>query len=85
MRLPTGAVVALEWNDAQRLVDALWGVSATQGAVVAIGKIGHRISRRNEAILQLSNEETLAIRVALTNRSDLASALVGLLDVPSGD
>jgi hypothetical protein len=80
MRLPTGAVVSLAWRDAEGLVDALWDASATGGAVVAIGRIGHRIARRDESTLELSDDEAVAIRAALADRDDLPSALVGLRD-----
>lgn len=64
----------LDRPDAQRLVDALWDASATSGAVVAIGKIRHRL-RGSELVVQLSDDEVVAIRTALSRTRDLTPAL----------
>ena len=82
MRLPTGKAVPIDPADAERLVDALWGASATQGAVVAIGRISHRV-RCGEPDVELSEDEALAIRAALSNTEGLTPALASLRDAVS--
>jgi YD repeat-containing protein len=78
LKLPDGTVVALERNDADRLVSALWDASATQGAVVAIGRIVHRLEG-DDALLELSELEQRAIEIALANDPDLPPALAGVV------
>jgi hypothetical protein len=65
MRLSDGRVIALAHGDARELVAALWKVTATSGAVVAIGKIEHRLTGAADPVLDFSELEGGAIRAAL--------------------
>ncbi len=78
VRLPAGSLVRVNGDDARRLVSALWDASITRGAVVAIGKIEHRIASPSLVDLELSELEANAIAVALVNADDLSPALASL-------
>lgn len=82
--LPNGSTVELGRPDAEELVDALWSVSAEQGAVVAIGKLEHRIARADsDRTVDVSELEAHAIAIALATASTLSPALERLRDAAS--
>jgi hypothetical protein len=72
--LPSEETVALTRNDAERLVDALWEISATAGAVVAIGKIQHGLSSKSDLALD-EGPEARAVRIVLDRADILSPAL----------
>jgi hypothetical protein len=63
VHLPSGDTVTLAPEDAVSLIEALWGVSGSSGAVVAVGKIRHALESGAEVLADL--DETRAIRAAL--------------------
>lgn len=80
--LPRGESVSLGCDDARRLVDALWGVSATRGAVVAIGKIEHGLTKVGAGSpVEMSELEVGAIGAALDAERELSPALTRLRDL----
>jgi hypothetical protein len=74
--LPNGRTVELERPDAERLVEALWAVSAEQGAVVAIGKLEHRLTRAaSDRTVDVSELEAHVIGIALATAPTLTPTL----------
>jgi hypothetical protein len=66
VKLPPGDLVYLQQGEACRLVDALWEVSATPGAVIAVGKINHQL-RTGDAggMAEMTTREAAALQEAL--------------------
>ena len=69
VRVPSGATAHLEGDDMTKLINALWAVSATTGAVALVGKLGHALGSRSD--VAVADDETEALRAAL----DAADAL----------
>jgi hypothetical protein len=81
VRVPSGATASLERDQVARLVDALWAVSATTGAVALVGKLRHALTDRDD--VAVADDETRALLVALTTAADLPAPLAGLRDALS--
>jgi hypothetical protein len=83
MRLPGGTLISLPPADAHHLIAALWDVSASQGAVVAIGKVQHGLAEGQRDELVVSDLEAGAIRRALERADNLTPELTRLKDAAS--
>jgi hypothetical protein len=78
VRVPLGDVVPLSHDDASRLVDALWEVSATPGAVIAVGKINYELRAGDTGTVELTNRESGALRKALARVEKASEGLLAL-------
>jgi hypothetical protein len=79
LRLEGGQVLELSPEEARLLVAALWNVAATtRGAVVAIGKIEHRLTERHDRPTELSAPETTALRMAVGEAAEATGELASL-------
>jgi hypothetical protein len=76
VKLPPGDLVFLRRDEARRLVDALWEVSATPGAVIAVGKINHQLRSPGVAgTVELTKPESTALREALDRVTEATEGL----------
>ena len=76
--VPSGASARLERDDLGRLIDALWAVSATTGAVALVGKLRH--AQTAEADVAVADDEAAALRAALDGVAELPAPLEHLRD-----
>ena len=82
--VPGSAPVGLGATEASELIARLWEVSATQGAVVAIGRLSHSLLEEAPVhTIELSDPEARAVRVALQADGELPAGLSSLLHAVS--
>jgi len=87
--VPGGLPVELSAPEARELVAMLWGVSRTQGAVVAIGRLNYRLNNSlghglPPPEVELSEPEARAVKIALEAHDPLPQGLAALLQAVSG-
>jgi hypothetical protein len=76
VKLPPGDLVYLQHDEACRLVDALWEVSATPGAVIAVGKLNHQLRTAGaDGTVEMTTRESAAVEEALERVAEAADGL----------
>jgi hypothetical protein len=80
LSFPPDEAVLLGPEDAHRLIDALWAVSTTVGAVATVGKIRHALVAGGDVVVGDAAEAT-AMQAALEHAGRLTPALERLLAV----
>jgi hypothetical protein len=78
LRVPSGASAQLDPDELLRLIDALWAVSATSGAVALVGKLRHALTSRDD--VAVADDEATALRAALDGAQELPAPLGDLRD-----
>jgi hypothetical protein len=78
LRTASGETTRLERDELLRLIDALWAVSATSGAVALVGKLRHALTSRGD--VAVADDEAAALRAALDAVRDLPGPLGDLRD-----
>jgi hypothetical protein len=78
LRVPSGARARLDRDELLQLIDALWAVSATSGAVALVGKLRHALTSRGE--VAVAADEAVALRAALDTARELPAPLGDLRD-----
>jgi hypothetical protein len=73
LRVPSGASARLEGDDLLHLIDALWAVSATSGAVALVGKLRHALTSPDD--VAVADDEATALRAALDAAPELPAPL----------
>lgn len=74
LNFPRDEAVTLAADDAHRLIDALWAVSTTAGALAAVGKIRHALVSGSDVVIG-DAWEAMAMQAALQGAGPLSPAL----------